>query len=449
MKENLRLYVFLMLGGVALAIESWTGVRDNMLFWGSWMALAFLMYGLQMREVKGITCSPRFLLLTSILLRLLPFLAMPFLSDDYFRFIWDGRLLIHGINPFLQTPRELISSEMASFYQPGMELFEGMNSPDYYTIYPPVLQGIFALSAWLFPHNIYGSVMVMKSFVLIAEIGSVWLLGKLLEEWELPLKWAAWYAWNPLVIIELTGNLHFEALMIFGLLAMIYLLVRGKIWWSVLPFVLAICCKMLPLMLSPLLIRRLGWGKVLLYGLLTALGTGLLFLMILDAETFSHMLNSVELYIANFEFNASLWYVIRESFGHLTKENPLEIVGKYLALASVLSILLFTFLEKKPTIQNLPKAMLWVFGIYFLFASIVHPWYVTTAIALGSLSVIRFPMLWSVFLPLTYWTYQTLPYQENLWIVLLEYVVVMGWLIGVDLLGKRKPQEQSLQTRQT
>ncbi len=430
-RQQYLLFIGLGISLLGLAYLSFEVPRKNIFQYWLLIYGLFGLYALQLRWNSRIEGLPQYVYLwTGILLRLLPCLAFPLLSDDFFRYIWDGRLMVHGVNPFLATPRTLVEDpgRMAGL---GLseELFKGMNSPDFFTIYPPVLQGIFALAAGLFPSNVWASVLVMKGFILLAEIGSLFLLRRLLDAFNLPQKWLAWYAWNPLVISELLGNLHFEGLMIFFLLAMVWLLYKGKIWWSTLPFVLAICTKLLPLMFAPLLIRRLGWKKAFIYGLISGGGCLLLFLLILDEKTFSHIMDSVDLYFANFEFNASLWYLIREGFGHLSEGNLLEFIGKYLALASFVSIMIFAFLEKDPDFLSLPQSMMWVLAIYFLFASIVHPWYICTLAALASLSPWRFPFAWTFFLPLTYFTYRDFPYDENLMLVLFEYLGVFGILL--------------------
>lgn len=415
--------------GLMACLSFFVPREDIYLLWFLMGGLFFL-YGIQLWMDKNWENGPNFYLLSGGLLRLAPLFSMPLLSDDYFRFVWDGRLLAAGVNPFLKTPREFLADpERMQELGLGQELLEGMNSPDFFTIYPPVLQGIFVFASYLSPGSTYGAVVIMKLFIFAGEMGSILLIGKLLRAWKLPLYWLGFYTWNPLVIIELVGNVHFEGLMIFFLLLMIYLIQRKKTWLSIIPFGLAICTKLLPLMLAPLLIRRLGWGRAIVYGMGTGLFSLLLFLTIFDQETFAHMLESVELYFANFEFNASIWYLIREGFGHLTKENLLEMVGRYLGLATFIGIMLLASLEKRPNDSKLPTSMLWAFAIYFLFSPVVHPWYICTLVALAGLGRFRFPILWSALLPLTYMTYNRQPYEENLWLVLLEYLLVFGFVL--------------------
>jgi len=370
-----------------------------------------------------------YILGAAILFRLIATFALPPFSDDYFRFIWDGKLIVEGISPFLQLPVDYAKD--AVFMQQmgiGEELLAGMNSPEYFTIYPPVLQAIFALGAAISPGNIYGAVLVMKLFVLAAEIGSLLLIVRILRKLELPEGNLIYYALNPLVIVELCGNLHFEALMIFYLLAAWYLLLQDEWWKSALAFSMAVCSKLLPLMLLPFLLRRLGWGKTIAYGAIVGLMTLLLFFPILDLDTFANLRESVKLYFYSFEFNASVWYIVREIGYQIEGYNIIKLAGDYFSRVAAVLILILAFTEKNPPWKGLGKSWLWAFMIYFALATIVHPWYVTTLVALGLFSVYRFPLVWTIFLPLTYYTYRTDAYEENLWLLAIEYLVVFVYM---------------------
>ena len=365
-----------------------------------------------------------------IFFRLLLLPSLPNLSDDYFRFIWDGRLLVQGIPPFLYTPENLMEmSKSVKIDGLSQELFEGMNSPGYFTIYPPVNQLIFWLGAVLSPQSISGSVWVMKFCILLAEVGNLFLLKDLLKRFKLPGHWIAFYALNPLVVVELSANLHFEAFLIFFLLLTLWTLLKYPYWVASLPFALAIASKLLPLMFFPLFIRRLGWRKTILFSLLSFFWLGLMFTPLLDLNTLFHMFDSIGLYFQSFEFNASIYYLVRwwgyQEYGY----NIIQSAGKNLAALVFALIWVFVVLEKKPVLRSLPVAMMWVLFIYFSGASIVHPWYVCTLVALCSLSNFRFPILWTSLLPLTYFTYRTEAYTENLWLVGIEYFLLWSLLI--------------------
>lgn len=369
-------------------------------------------------------------LIAAIGLRLIAMWALPALSDDYFRFVWDGRLLAQGINPFLELPAVYMENpENAVGMGLTAYLFEGMNSPRYYTVYPPVLQAVFWLAAQLSPESVYGAVLAMKFFVLIAEVGTIWLMLRLLKMNNLSPQLAALYALNPFLIVELCGNLHFEAFMIFFLLLSVWLLMREKWLLASLPFALAIASKLLPIMLLPLLLRRLGLVRTAQFSFLILVLTGMLFLPLYSPEALSHLLASVRLYYESFEFNASFYYLIRWAGYEMTGYNIIQYAGRCLAIAKVVGILLIVWLEPRPTLQNLPRGMMWAFVLYFALASIVHPWYITTILALSIFTRYRFALIWMLVLPLSYFTYRTTAYEENLLLVTLAYLLVYGGMV--------------------
>lgn len=73
--------------------------------------------------------------------------------------------------------------------------------------------------------------------------------------------------------------------------------------------------------------------------------------------------------------------------------------------------------------------MLIILTTYFFLASTVHPWYIIFLLILGIYSDYRYPVLWSAVVILSYATYANPDYNENLWLVAFEYLVVFGLLI--------------------
>lgn len=361
-------------------------------------------------------------ILVGILFRLVLLFAFPNLSDDLFRFVWDGRLLNNGIHPFAHLPSYYLRS---SIVIPGIDkaLYDQLNSPDYFTIYPPVAQFVFWLSVKLSPGSVYGSAIVMRLLILTAEIGSILLLRNLTRKFVAYEKNVLLYALNPLVIIELTGNLHFEAFMIFFTLLSIYFLWKSKLMLSAGAIALAIASKLIPLIFLPLLLRRLHFKKLFLYYLLAAILTVLLFLPILNRELIEGMSSSISLYFQKFEFNASIYYLVREVGYWIKGYNIIETAGKFLALATLLSIISYAIFSNAND-KKLLEGMMWVLVIYLSFATIVHPWYITTIIAVSVFTHYRFPILWSLLIFFTYFGYNNTGFEENLWINIIEYGAV-------------------------
>ncbi len=401
----------------------------------------------------------------SILLRFILLFALPNLSDDVYRFIWDGRLLINGHNPFDFLPSYYIENNISV---PGINktLFHKLNSPEYFTIYPPVAQGVFAFACWLFPNSIIGSAVTMKIFLFLCEIGSLFFIKKLLDHFQLPAKNILLYALNPLIIIELCGNLHFEAAMICFLLAALFFLVKNNVselggnlqlppnfftkktdpkegnnlggnWklppkyliLSAISIALSIASKLLPLMFLPFLIKRLGWKKSIQYFAIVGIVIVLLFAPLLSGAFLNNFGASLDLYFQKFEFNASIYFAIRWVGYQVVGYNWIQSAGPALAVIVLLGILTITFFEKKFNWKNVFGRMLFAICLYLAFATIVHPWYVSLPIVLCLFTRFRFPILWSGLIFLTYINYSYGAYFENLWMVGTEYVLVFSFLI--------------------
>ena len=370
----------------------------------------------------------------SIGFRLLFLLSIPVLSDDYFRFIWDGRLAAAGYNPYLYLPSQVLHSPLAAEAQLDKILFEGLNSPHYFTVYPPLNQLMFGLSAWVAGGNVLLSVVVLRLFILSAEVGVIWLMYYPIKPGTLSLKKARnrqgvlLYALNPLVVVELTGNLHFEAVTLFFVLLAVRWVERplkrdtyGV--GSAVALGLGAAVKLVPLLFLPLFIKRLGLVKGIRYSCITGSVLLVLFLPFFSKELVLNFAASLDLYFQKFEFNASFYYLLREAGFWLTGYNLIHVLGPLLSLATVTSLVWITFQRR-----SFLEKMLFSLTVYFLLATTVHPWYITALVGFGTLTGLWYPVVWSALLPLTYVAYSSIPYHENLRIVGLEYILVIGCL---------------------
>ena len=371
-----------------------------------------------------------FLFLAAGLFRLLLVAVLPCLSDDYVRFIWDGRLLVHGYNPYLYLPNQLIQTPIANTVGLTDSLFRGLNSASYFTVYPPLNQFLFALAAWLSPNSVLGTVIGLRVPIILADLGSLWLMTSLLRQFNRDPNLALLYGLNPLVVLELTGNIHFEGVMIFFVLLAVWLFVKGHFIRSGVALTLGIAIKLLPLILLPLVIRHLGWQRGLLYSLLTGAVTIALYLPFLSFDVVQNSLSSLNLYFQKFEFNASIYYLIRTLGYWIKGYNIIGRAGAGLFLASAGSILWLAFHQfKYPVLRSLPTCVLFTLTIYWLLATTVHPWYITSLVAASVFTRFHYPLLWSGVIILSYATYRALPYHENLWLTAMEYCITIGFAL--------------------
>ncbi|MDP5121895.1 MAG: hypothetical protein NWQ46_09895 [Spirosomaceae bacterium] len=368
-----------------------------------------------------------YLVFAGVVFRLIWLFATPALSDDFYRFAWDGRLLINDFNPFQYIPADLMQMPKIASQINAEELFQSLNSPNYYSVYPPLNQYLFGLASFISGNNLQLNVILLRVIILLAEGGTLWLLHKIKTEQKLKISIAV-YALNPLVIIELTGNLHFEAVVIFFLILTYYLLTtKTALWKPALALASAVCVKMLPLIFLPLIVNKIGWKKGITFGFLVGLFCVLYSFPLLNLEIIQNISVSVNLYFKSFEFNASVYYVVREIGFWIYGYNIIGFAGRALSIIAFLLIMYVSFRKSSGSIV-LPTAAA-ILTIYLLFATTVHPWYITPLVLVSCFTNLRYALAWSALIPLTYFSYTTIPYKENLWLVGLEYSVVFGLLI--------------------
>lgn len=211
------------------------------------------LFGLFVVLMKHKNLNFKFLVGAAVLFRLVFLMAIPNLSQDFYRFIWDGRILVEGLNPYLYTPESFISQLEFPIAQ-AQELYDGMGklNASHYTNYPPIKQLCFTIAALFSGHNILGSAIVFRVIIIAADIGTLYFGKKLLDHLKLPVKRIFWFILNPFVIIELTGNLHFEGIMVFFLVWSLYLLYTNRWQWAAVVLACSISVKLMPLMFLPL-----------------------------------------------------------------------------------------------------------------------------------------------------------------------------------------------------
>ena len=391
----------------------------------------------------------QFLTAIAFIFRAVFILAIPNLSQDFYRFIWDGRMILEGLNPYLYTPESFIQTQEFPIAQTEA-LYAGMGqlNGSHFTNYPPVNQLCFMIAGLFSGHSILGSAIVLRLLIIAADFGTLVFGKRLLKKLDIPAKNIFWYILNPFIIIELTGNLHFEGVMIFFLIWSLYLLHSGKWKWAAVVFALSISVKLIPLLFLPLLFRyfkketshTIDLKKLISFYALIGVITLILFAPFYDSEFINNYGQTVGLWFQNFEFNASIYYISREIGYLFTGYNEIAIIGKILPVLIFLFVLGLSFYKKQITTKTLITNMLFAFTFYLFLSTTVHPWYIATLLILSVFTNYKFPMVWSFVIILSYLAYINLnkaDKTENLWIIAIEYVIVYGVFVWELFLQKR------------
>jgi len=380
--------------------------------------------------VKNQKIKESWLSYLAVLFRLLFLLAIPNLSQDFYRFVWDGRLILEGLNPYLHTPNELMESSIGLFPQMNT-LYEGMGalSAKHYSNYPPVHQMPFIIATFISKHSILGSIVVLRLILISADLGILVFGKKLLKKLNKPTRTMYWFILNPLVIIELTGNLHFEGLML-CLFIMSLCFIHSKKWHiAAVVMALSIAVKLVPVLSLPLFLNKLGWKKSVLFYSVTAAVFIILFIPFFSFGLLENFSATIGLWFSNFEFNASVYYFLKGTLENINGVSVINSMGIIVACVVTLQTS-YLLLKKKKETSQIILMILWILSGYYFISTTVHPWYIISLLLLSVFTNYKFVLVWSYTLILSYIAYNEFSVEECNSILIIEYtpvILMLGW----------------------
>lgn len=186
----------------------------------------------------------------AVIFRLSILFAPPYLSDDIYRYVWDGRVQAAGINPYRYIPA---APELAHLRDEV--IYPKINRKDWaHTIYPPVAQLVFFLTT-----RISESVVWMKLTMLFFEMVTIWAVARLLTLLGRPRQLLLIYAWHPLVVWEFAGSGHLDAIAICFIALAFLAWQRKSDPGTGLMLAFATLVKLFPIVLVPAMLKRDRW----------------------------------------------------------------------------------------------------------------------------------------------------------------------------------------------
>lgn len=413
---------------VMLYLIGYETPRENFIqFIGLYMVSFAVFYTLWLNKQQW---KFKHFLILAIVLRLVLLLAAPELSNDFYRFIWDGELITRGVNPYAHKPDELISQ--GPFYndQYMRMLYHGMGelSQGHYSCYPVLNQLFFYVPAAI-SDSITANIIILKLIIVLADLGVIFIGSKILELLKKPKHMIWLYGLNPFILLEFTGNLHFEGVMIFFTLLAIYYVLIDKWLFAAIFFGLAIHIKLIPFLLIPFLYKKMKWRRSLGFTALTMSVVLAFGAIMLNEQLFENFMVSIDLYFSNFEFNASIFYILRE-IGFATKGyDPIQTIGPILSKLGLVLIAGYALIKAHRKDTSIFTGMMFALVIYYAFATTVHPWYISLILIFSIFTKYKFALIWSLLVMLSYFAYSNLFFEENLLLIIVEYVIVFGIMI--------------------
>jgi len=294
------------------------------------------------------------LLAVGLLARIVLIPTAPTLSEDVYRYLWDGTLVARGVNPYPHAPAD---SALARFDGP---LRQHLNHAEVPTIYPPAAQLLFGAVARVSPTPV-----AWKLLLFLLESALVLALLQLLRSRGIPRERLLLYYWNPLLLVESFGSGHVDLAATVFLLVALALYDANRHTRAGIAFGLAVMTKYVPALLIPRLIRQGKW-LLLFVAAVTAAVLATPFL-----EAGGALTTGFRVYARHWEFNSALYHLL-----HRAIESELT-VRKILAVAGVLATLLIGWRARSVT-----RAAFACFVSFLLLSPTVFPWYAVPVVAL-------------------------------------------------------------------
>ncbi len=406
-------------------------LRDDVVGWSiGWYLVAFAGFVAAVVAVeRRRTAGPlptrwwAWLVAVPVVVRLALMATEPTLSDDVYRYLWDGHLLTNGVNPY-QSP--VASPALDAYDVPIRSL---VNNPQFSTPYLPIAEWLFALVTWLGPLRATSMQLVMTVF----DLGTALLVVRALDGVGLPRSRVVLYLWNPLVMIETAHGAHLDAFMTFLTLGA---LVTA---WSPRPAVRAasaaltagaILTRGLPALLLPVLWWRWRWSHravlaVAVIAPIAAMAQGVgLGLDGAAADDGTGVFGSARAYGELWQFNALVFDLVERSApgsdpGGLARA---AIGACMVAIAG--AVAWRARRRQRPTRNDGPNDdrpddigrrrgdvadLALLFGAYVVLTPTLHPWYLVALLALLPLMTPtpapgpRSADRWAGWLPVTPW----------------------------------------------
>ncbi|MBC85932.1 MAG: hypothetical protein CL677_02045 [Bdellovibrionaceae bacterium] len=408
---------------------------------GLLLGLYVTQFGLLYFIYKNKKQSLLLLFVVGIIARLILIPTSPIFEDDFYRYQWDGRVIVNSVNPYEYPPN---SPELDSIHTDYREKIGFLHLR---TIYPPLAEHIFAFNALVFNESLAG----LKFIFLIFDLLIAFILYRWLQMRAKDPKILVFYLLNPMVLKEIANSAHLDPIMVFFFVASAFYLDKSLFkklpsieWKSWTLLALSILSKLIPIIFLPYFLKlgRRRWVGLVLFSLVL-LGVSLPYI------NTPYFMNGLQPFSKYWVFNEFLFFPLSWLSNGLlslleldatpTMKSAMinEIPGKFLGALVLGIVYLYRWIKIQST-DSLARDFMWItflllsvspvfntwYGLWFLpFAIITHQW---ALIALTGLSALSYSWYWdkslypylqlleySLFLVLWFWMYKKSIFKKS------------------------------------
>jgi alpha-1,6-mannosyltransferase len=377
----------------------------------------------------------------ALLFRAIGVFTYPVFEDDFFRYLWDGRMLVEAGSPYGVAPTEFFAADNLKDWE--AVLLDRINYPNVPTVYGPVAQWFFGFCYWIGP----GSLKTLQVGLALADLGVVVLLLRLASPAAVML-----YAFSPLVVKEFAMSAHVDVLGVFFLVAAVVAFRRERWLWVGVLLALAAGVKVFALVAAPFLLgfKWRAWLALIVTGVAVAWPFGLL-----DAW----FPEGLQVMGSQWLFNSPLHLWLHWGLRSLALVDPQWILRGLLLLFALLWLWQYgqwmwrwygdanagLTPATPPAIDQLP--IYWLFGVFLLILPAINPWYLVWWLPFAVLKPLWTPWVASVVLLLSYASGINLPspnnaialYEVPVWVMACEFATIaVAVMVDINQWLKRR-----------
>ena len=367
------------------------------------------------------------LLWVSILFRLIFLFAIPILSTDYIRYIFDGQLILNGFNPYLFNPADILANSTPIPNDLFGDFFAPITNNEVYSTTFPIVHFVSVLSALFTNIHPLISIVILRIPIIVADFVLIKFLIKLLDKLNLSYSGLLIYALNPLVIIGLTGNISFIGVMLCFFAIGLYFIIHNKWINSIFFFALAATSSIFTFLLIPLVFKKLQLAKSIAFVLIITAIFSLFWLPFyheLFWETFStNVMNN----FTGFTTNFGLKHVIDSFTGEANIILPILFVVALISIS----------ISRASDWISILKGMMFCLTAFMLLNYTIEPYYFVLLVFFSALvHQYHYAIIWSLFAIINYPIFE--PFlATHYWVMPMEYSILL-LLFLLELFGRLK-----------
>ncbi len=310
-----------------------------------WYTLIIIFTLFICKNIERLSNNEIFILFISILIiKFLFVFKSPILSDDIYRYLWEGQVFNHGFNPYILSPN---SKEL--FFLIDNKIFPLINHKNLPAIYPPFIIYFNSIIA-----KICYSVVFYKSVLFVFDILTFFLIILICYKIGNSVRYSIIYWVCPLTTFEIEWSGHNDIVMIFLLLMAICFLLKEKKILSIIFYTFSVLSKFVYLIFGNIFIKK----RILLFICL------LMLLYLPFLQDFIKNFQSLQIYLQSWEFNGSLYKIF-----------SIFIKNKFYVRLLLLMIFVVFWIFVNVRIKNIFKKFLYLILGFLICSPTVHPWY--------------------------------------------------------------------------